>query len=47
MKDNDPFSAVELNLESRKFLNVRIRHIKESYDDNQNLIETNKYYPVT
>ena len=47
MEDGDPFVSVELNRESRKYVHVRMRHIKNIYDENGEMETINTYYPLT
>ena len=34
MKDGNPFSTIELDRESRRYINIRVRHILKTYDQN-------------
>jgi len=46
MKDGNPFSTVELDRESRKYINVRLKHVKKVYDayDEMEIVDT--YYDL-
>jgi len=47
MEDGDPFATTELNRESRKYVHVRLRHIQQMYDENEEMEIFNTYYPLT
>jgi len=47
MENGDPFVSIELNRESRKYVHVRMRHIKKVYDENGEMEIFNTYYPLT
>ena len=47
MKDGNAFTSVKLDRESRKYINVRLRHISKKYDENNELSIENTYYSLT
>ena len=47
MRGDDPFKTIKLDRESRRYLHIRMRHIHKHYDENNELITTNTYYPLS
>ena len=44
LKDGNPFSTVELDRESKKYIHVRLKHVKKVYDSYNEMETINTYY---
>jgi len=45
-KDGSPYSTVELDRDSRKYIHVRLNYITEYYDINGEMHASSDYYPM-